>query len=69
MVSTRELLLTLNITEQCTEWQRQLIINFIHFEKAFVSIQRDSLLKILRHYGIPSRIVNLIKGYTELNAL
>ena len=29
-----------NIIEQCTEWQRQLIINFIDFEKAFDSIHR-----------------------------
>lgn len=30
-------------------------------EKAFDSIHRDSLWKILRHYGIPSKLVNVIK--------
>ncbi|KAL5010020.1 hypothetical protein ScPMuIL_012325 [Solemya velum] len=55
-----------NITEQCTEWQRQLIINFIDFEKAFDSIHRESLWKILRHYGIPAKIVQLVRMfYTE----
>ena len=52
-----------NIIEQCTEWQRHLIINFIDFEKAFDSIHRESLLKILRHYEIPTKIVNLIKAF------
>ena len=42
-----------NIIEQCTEWQRQLHINFVDFEKALASIQRDSLWHILRAYGIP----------------
>lgn len=55
-----------NIIEQCTEWQRQLIINFIDFEKAFDSIHRESLWKILRHYGIPAKIVQLVRMfYTE----
>lgn len=52
-----------NIIEQCTEWQRQLIINFVDFEKAFDSIHRESLWKILRHYGIPMKIVDLIKAF------
>jgi hypothetical protein len=31
------------LQEQCTEWQRQLIVNVIDFEKAFDSIHIDSL--------------------------
>ncbi|RXN04778.1 endonuclease-reverse transcriptase [Labeo rohita] len=52
-----------NIIEQCTEWQRQLYINFVDFEKAFDSIHRDSLWRILRAYGIPDQIVELIKSF------
>ena len=52
-----------NIIEQCSEWQRQLYINFIDFQKAFDSIHRDSLWKIMRGYGIPSCIVNIIKQF------
>ena len=52
-----------NIIEQCTEWRRKLIINFVDFEKAFDSIHRESLWKILRHYGIPCKIVQLIKAF------
>ncbi|KAK3760073.1 hypothetical protein RRG08_064743 [Elysia crispata] len=38
-----------NIIEQCIEWQRELYINFVDFEKAFDSIHRNSLWKILRY--------------------
>lgn len=50
-----------NIIEQCTEWQ--IYINFIDFEMAFDSIHRDSLWNILRKYGIPQHIVDLIKTF------
>ena len=52
-----------NIIEQCTEWQRQLYINFVDFDKAFDSIYRDSLWRILRAYGIPLCIVQIIKSF------
>ena len=52
-----------NIIEQCNEWQRQLYVNFVDFEKAFDSIHRESLWKILRNYGIPCKIVHLIKSF------
>ena len=52
-----------NILEQCTEWNRELYVNFIDYEKAFDSIHRDSLWQILRAYGIPQRIINIIKCF------
>ena len=48
------------ILAQSKEWNAPLYANFIDFEKAFDSIHRDSLWKILRHYGIPSKLVNVI---------
>ena len=55
-----------NIIEQSNEWQRQLYINFVDFEKAFDSIHRDSLWRILRSYGIPQHIVQIIQSlYTN----
>ena len=36
-------------------------MNFIDSEKAFDSIDRDTLWKHLRHYGIPPKIVTLIQ--------
>ena len=49
------------ILEQSKEWNVPLYAYFIDFEKAFDSIHRHSLWKILRHYGIPSKLVNVIK--------
>jgi len=49
------------ILEQCTEWNSTVYINFVDFEKAFDSLHRPSLWKILRYHGIPLKIVNTIK--------
>ena len=48
------------IIEQSHEWKSPLIINFIDYEKAFDSIDR-TLWKIMRHYGIPQKLVTLIE--------
>lgn len=53
-----------NTIEQCTEWQRQLSISFIDFEKACDSIHCYSVWHILRAYGIPQQIV-LIKSFCD----
>ncbi|XP_073670211.1 uncharacterized protein [Paramisgurnus dabryanus] len=60
---TDQIFVLRNIIEQCTEWQRQLYINFVDFEKAFDSVHRDSLWRILRAYGIPQDIVLLIQSF------
>ena len=52
-----------NILDQYTECNRQLYVNFIDYEKPFDSIHRDSLWQILRAYGIPQRIVNIIECF------
>ena len=54
-----------NIIEQCTECQRQLYINFVDFQKAFDSVDRDSLWHILRAYDVPQKIVKLIQSFYE----
>ena len=46
------------------------VIIFIDFKKAFDSITRDSMYKILQAYGVPEKIVNLIKAvYTNTMAI
>ena len=50
-----------NIIEQSIEWQSSLYLNFVDFEKAFDSVHRESLWKLLRLYGLPSKIINVIK--------
>ena len=53
---TTEHIFTLRkILEQFNEWQRQI------FEKAFDSVDRESLWEILRHYGIQEKLVKLIQ--------
>ena len=40
-------------------------INFIDFEKAFDSISREVLWRLLRHYGLPVKIVIIIRSLYE----
>ncbi|XP_072021912.1 uncharacterized protein [Amphiura filiformis] len=43
------------------EYQHPLTVTFVEFKKAFDSINRTVMFSILRHYGIPSTLVNAIK--------
>ncbi len=64
--STIDQITTLRIIiEQAKEWNSQLFVNFIDYKKAFDSLDRTSLWKILRHYGIPHKIINIIKSMYE----
>ena len=54
-----------NIIEQCLEWNAPLHINFVDYQKAFDSIHRESLWKILSSYGVPSKIVQLIRCFYD----
>ena len=49
------------IVEQSLEWKSSLYANFIDFVKAFDSVDKDSLGKIMRHYGILNKYVSVIK--------
>ena len=49
------------IIEQSLEHQTPLIINFIDFKKAFDSIHRESLWKILKLYGVPDKFIDIFK--------
>ena len=60
--SCRDHIFTLRqILEQCQEWNTPFYANFVDFEKTFDIIHRESLWRILRHYGIPPKIVSIIK--------
>ena len=49
------------VVEQSLEWNSPLYINFIHYEKAFDSVDIETLWKLLRHYGVPKKIISLIR--------
>jgi hypothetical protein len=51
------------IVEQSVEWQSPLYLNFIDFEKAFDSLDRTAIWKLLRHYGIPLKITRIIQSF------
>ena len=40
------------IVEQSMEWDSSLCLNLVDYEKAFDSLDRDTLCKLLQHYGI-----------------
>uniref|UniRef100_A0A8D9ACT3 Craniofacial development protein 2 n=2 Tax=Cacopsylla melanoneura TaxID=428564 RepID=A0A8D9ACT3_9HEMI len=49
------------ILEQSTEFQTPLYAAFIDFEKAFDSIDRRVIWSVLKEYGVPQKLINLIK--------
>ena len=51
------------IVEQTLEWSPGLYMVFVDFEKAFDSIDREVIWKILRHYEIPEKIVRIIRVF------
>ncbi|GFR65448.1 reverse transcriptase SR3-right [Elysia marginata] len=60
--STTDQIATLRIVvEQSLEWNSPLIVNFLDYKKAFDSIDRELLWKIMRNYGIPENFVSLVR--------
>jgi len=50
------------IVEESIEWQSTLHIAFVDFSKAFDSVDKEGLWRLLWHYGVPTKVVNFIKG-------
>jgi hypothetical protein len=50
------------IIEQCLEMRKPCILNFIDYQKAFDSLDRNTLWKILAHYGVPKKLIDIIKS-------
>jgi len=48
------------LSEKFYERNRTLYNNFIHFKQAFDSVWQQRLWQVLRHYGIPEKLVLLL---------
>ena len=53
------------IIEQSIEWQSSLYLTFVDFEKAFDSLDRETIWKLMQHYGIPQKLINIIQHLYE----
>ena len=49
------------VIEKSLEFQKPCYINFVDFEQAFDSIDRDVMWKILDMYGLPEKFIRIIK--------
>ena len=53
------------IIEQCLEWQTPLYSVSIDFQKAFDSVDRDVIWRLMNHYGFPPKFVTIIHRLYE----
>lgn len=51
--------------EHSFEWNSTLYTVFVDFQQTFDSLHRESLWKILRHYGISQKLVHIIQSLYE----
>ena len=51
-----------NILKQVDEWNATMYFHFVDFEKAFNSVHRDSLWRIMKAYGIPDKFIGLVRA-------
>ena len=58
--TTEHIFVLRNVIEQSLEWNSSLYICFVHYEKAFESVHRETLLRIMQSYGLPSKFVRMI---------
>ena len=59
---TDQIFVLRTIIEQSIEWNSSLYLNFIDFEKAFDSVHHCTLWRILKLYGFPDKIINILKS-------
>ena len=59
--TTEQIFVLRNIIEQVAEWNTSLYLCFVDYEKAFNSVHRDTLWRIMRCYGIPTKIVRMVQ--------
>ena len=53
------------IIEQSLEWQTPLYTVFVDFQKAFDSVDRNVIWRLMHHYGFPPKFVTIIQQMYE----
>ena len=53
------------IIEQSLEWQTPLYTVFVDFQKAFDSVDRDAMWRLMYHYGFPPKFIAIIQQLYE----
>ena len=53
------------IIEQSLEWQSPLYSVFVDFQKVFDSIDRETIWKLMQHYGFPPKFITVIQQLYE----
>ena len=51
------------IIEQSLEWQAPLYAVFVDFQKAFDSVNRDVIWRLMHHYGFPPKFIAIIQQH------
>ncbi|KAK4296122.1 hypothetical protein Pmani_031359 [Petrolisthes manimaculis] len=54
-----------HLMQQANEMKASLSLCFVDFQKAFDSVSRGMMKKVLRHYGIPEWLVKLVEDLHE----
>ena len=53
------------IIEQSLDWQAPLHAVFVDFQKAFDSVDRDVIWRLMHHYGFPPKFITTIQQLYE----
>ncbi|KAL9976159.1 hypothetical protein ACROYT_G013418 [Oculina patagonica] len=59
--TTEHIFVLRNVIEQSLEWNASLYTCFVDYEKAFDSVHRETLWRIMQSYGIPSKFIRMVK--------
>ena len=51
--------------QQATEMKANFNLCFVDFQKAFDGVSRGMMENLLRHYGVPERLVKLVEELHE----
>ena len=56
--------LTQQVVERAREYRTPVYLCFVDLIKAYDSVDRAALIAVLRSYGIPNQLVNLVESST-----